>query len=243
MTAGRLTAWAAVVLFIAGALGAALVFVPEWLARRAERATPVEAPPPAATRHIKATLFYVSEDGLCLVATEREVPFAENVVEQARQLVQAQLEPPPAPLLSAIPKGTTLRALYESERGEAFVDLSPEASTSHPGGALNELLTVYSIVNLVTTNLPAVSAVQILVDGHEVDTLAGHVDLRRPLAKSALLIQPTEAPAPVTAAAPPPGVTPTAARDPRRGPDDPNRQPHRDRDQAHAPDAPLHQAR
>jgi hypothetical protein len=34
-----------------------------------------------------------------------------------------------------------------------------------------------------------VTAVQILVDGHEVDTLAGHVDLRRPLAKSTLMIQ------------------------------------------------------
>ena len=33
-------------------------------------------------------------------------------------------------------------------------------------------------------NLPAVTAVQMLVDGKEVDTLAGHVDLRRPLAKN-----------------------------------------------------------
>jgi hypothetical protein len=62
-------------------------------------------------------------------------------------------------------------------------------STAHPGGALDELLTVYSVVNAVTTNLPAVRAVQILVDGHEVDTLAGHVDLRRPLPRGAAWIQ------------------------------------------------------
>jgi hypothetical protein len=30
-------------------------------------------------------------------------------------------------------------------------------------------------------NLPAITRVQILVDGKEVDTLAGHVDLRHPL--------------------------------------------------------------
>ena len=36
----------------------------------------------------------------------------------------------------------------------------------------------------LTVNLPAVTRVQILVDGKEVDTLAGHVDLRHPLAKS-----------------------------------------------------------
>jgi len=38
-------------------------------------------------------------------------------------------------------------------------------------------------------NLPAVTAVQLLVDGKEVDTLAGHVDLRRPLAKNLTWVQ------------------------------------------------------
>ena len=48
----------------------------------------------------------------------------------------------------------------------------------------NELFTIYAIVNAVTINLPAISRVQILVDGKEVDTLAGHVDLRHPLEKN-----------------------------------------------------------
>jgi hypothetical protein len=43
------------------------------------------------------------------------------------------------------------------------------------------MFTVYTVVNALTTNIPAVSAVQILVDGKEVDTLAGHIDLRHPL--------------------------------------------------------------
>jgi spore germination protein GerM len=111
------------------------------------------------------------------------------VLDQAKRIVEAQLQPAHAPLTSAVPPGTTLRDLYLSERGEAFVDLSPEVSTAHPGGALNELLTVYSIVDALTTNLPAVTGVQILVNGREVDTLAGHVDLRRPLPKSLLMVQ------------------------------------------------------
>ncbi len=189
MTAGRVTAWAVVIALVAGALGAAAFFVPRWLAEPGERAAPAEPAPAPAARHIKATLFYVSDDGLGLVAVEREVLFGNGVVDQAKRIVEAQLEPANAPLTSAVPPGTTLRAVYLSERGEAFVDLSPEISSAHPGGALNELLTVYSIVDAVTTNLPAVTAVQILVDGHEVDTLAGHVDLRRPLPKSTLMIQ------------------------------------------------------
>ena len=138
----------------------------------------------AAARKITATLYYVSEDGMSLVGVQREVPYGDTVLEQARQIVDAQLTPAPPPLVSAIPQGAALRALYVTDRGEAFVDLSAEARTMHTGGALDELFTVYSIVNALTTNLPAVTRVQILVDGKEVDTLAGHVDLRHPLQKN-----------------------------------------------------------
>ena len=79
-----------------------------------------------------------------------------------------------------------------TDRGDAFVDLSADVRTKHTGGALDELYTVYSIVNALTTNLPAVQRVQILIDGKEVDTLAGHVDLRHPLARSLKWVQSPE---------------------------------------------------
>ncbi len=64
------------------------------------------------------------------------------------------------------------------------MDFTPEIQTMHPGGTTNEILTVYSLVDTLTANLPAVSSVQILVEGKELDTLAGHLDLRRPLAQN-----------------------------------------------------------
>ena len=130
------------------------------------------------------TLYYVSEDGLPLPGVQREVPFGDPIVEQARRIVEAQLAAPPPPYASPIPPGTKLRALYVGDRGDAFVDLSGEVRTAHTGGALDELFTTYAIVNALTVNLPAITRVQILVDGKEVDTLAGHVDLRRPLQKN-----------------------------------------------------------
>ena len=93
------------------------------------------------------------------------------------------------PLVSAVPPGTTLRGVYITERGDAYVDLSGAAVTAHPGGTLGELLTVYTIVDVLTVNLPAIQAVQILIDGKEVATLAGHVDLREPLAKNLGLVK------------------------------------------------------
>ena len=55
-------------------------------------------------------------------------------------------------------------------------------SSGHSGGSLDELFTVYALVNALTASVPEVTAVQILVGGREADTLAGHVDLRQPLA-------------------------------------------------------------
>jgi hypothetical protein len=152
-------------------------------------AATVETPSaPAAVAHITATLFYVAPDGQSLVTTMREVPLANGPVAQGREILLAQLENPQEPYISAIPAGTTLRGFYVTDRTEAYVDLSREVASLHPGGSFTELLTVYSIVNAVTTNLPAVERVQILVDGKEAETLAGHVDLRRPLQTNLALV-------------------------------------------------------
>jgi len=179
---------AAVVIF---ALAAAWVLFWGLPARYGARQAPASAAAPAApssapataVRRITAILFYVSEDGLSLAPVQREVPFESNVTEQARAIIEAQLSAPP-PLVSAIPSDTKLREVFVTERGDAFVDLSGDITAKHAGGSVDEILTVYAIVNALTVNLPAISRVQILVDGKEVDTLAGHVDLRHPLAKS-----------------------------------------------------------
>ena len=150
------------------------------------------APPPvqaAPGRKIKARLFYVADDGTRLTSVERDVAYGDGVDEQAREIITAQIAQAAEPLVSAIPRGTTLRAVFITKSGDAYVDLSREARTAHPGGTVNELLTVYTIVNALTANLPAVTAVQLLVDGKEVDTLSGHVDLRRPLAKNLTWVQ------------------------------------------------------
>ena len=157
-----------------------------------------DAPPPQTTPSqqpavpkIKATLFFGSEDGRSLVPVEQEIPLAEGKVAQARALVEAQLSAvAPEPLAQTVPRGSKLRGLYVSDRNEAFVDLEAAVRDNHPGGSMNELFTVYTIVNALTTNLPEVQSVQLLIDGREVDTLAGHVDLRRPLRKNESLITP-----------------------------------------------------
>jgi hypothetical protein len=172
---------------------AALVFVPRWLAPatvEVPRADDSEGR--EATGRIRASLYYVAEDGLNLTAVDADVPYGSSPAEQARALVEAQLQPAPAPLAQAIAEGTKVRQIFIAEDGTAFVDLSKEAVSNHRGGSLDELFAVYAIVNAVTVNLPAVKGVQILIEGQEVDTLAGHVDLRHPLTRNMRWVGPLD---------------------------------------------------
>ena len=143
MTAKR-GALAGAVVVLAAVLGwVPFVGLPRWVA--ASRA-PVAPPPVTATpaepeRKIRARLFYVSDDGHGLAGVEREVPYGPDPGAQAKAIIEAQLAAGAAPLVSAIPAGTKLRAVFVT-KGEAYIDISGELVTAHPGGSHNELLTV-----------------------------------------------------------------------------------------------------
>ena len=210
---GKRVALVVVSVLVAAGIGWVLfVGLPRWYGSPATATGPAPTAPaaPEDGRTIKARLFYVSDDGARLTSVERDVPFAEQTAAQARRIVVAQLTPVTAPLVSAVPAGTTLRALYLASDGSAYVDLSREVTLAHPGGSVNELLTIYTIVQALTTHLPAITAVQLLVDGREVDTLAGHVDIKRPLPRTDAWM--TDSAAAVASAAAP-AASPTSAAD------------------------------
>jgi spore germination protein GerM len=168
-------------LLILGGVLVVMAVLPRILSRETAQRTDAPGPATSSARRIQATLFYVSDDGAELIQVPREVLFGETPALQARHIVEAQLEAPAKGFVSAIPSGVKVRSLFLGAHGEAYVDLSPEIMTGHHGGSLDEALAVFAIVNAVTSNLPDVSAVQILVDGKEVDSLAGHIDLREPI--------------------------------------------------------------
>ena len=184
-------------LAVAAVAGAWLLFVglPQWYAEPTADETAASTGMATDGEFVEATLFYISDDGMQLVGFERRLRREPSLASQARRVVEAQLAEPPLPLLSPIPRGTRLHGLYLTDRGEAFVDLSEEVMLGHSGGSLEELFTVYAVVNAITVNLPTITAVQILVNGTEVDTLVGHVDLQNPLTGNMRLVaDPDDAP-------------------------------------------------
>jgi hypothetical protein len=160
-----------------------------------------ESPGPAdgadgtAARRISVRLYFEAPEGNGLLSEEREIAFSDDLTVQLRTLVEELVRGPTRGLLPTLPPQTRVLEVFVTARGVAYVNLSGEA-TGVPGGSRSELLTVYSVVNSLVTNFPAVSRVQILVEDRMVSSFAGHVDLSRPLpADMTLVALPTPVPA------------------------------------------------
>ena len=136
-----------------------------------------EEPDVSAERRIRITLYLVSQSGKTLALEDREIALADSVQEQAKQVVRELLAGSRRGLASPLPRGVELRELFITPQGLAFVDFSQELISNHVGGTSAEELTVYSLSNTLIVNFPAVKSVQFLVEGREVPTLAGHLDL------------------------------------------------------------------
>jgi hypothetical protein len=59
----------------------------------------------------------------------------------------------------------------------AVIDTNSAFADNHRSGVLVEELTVASLVETLSANIPGITRVRILVDGKSRDTLAGHADL------------------------------------------------------------------
>ncbi|MEW5761584.1 MAG: GerMN domain-containing protein [Bacillota bacterium] len=130
-------------------------------------------------------LYFVDRDGY-LVAENRTV---ENTPELPRVALQLLMEGPrpESGLLRTIPATARLRNLV-IKNGLATADFSREIQTEHGGGALDESITVYSIVNTLA-QFPSVKQVQILVEGEQIQSLAGHLDLTEPVVPNFNLVR------------------------------------------------------
>jgi hypothetical protein len=167
-----------------------------------DEAAPEEARPPheeepaaGAERTINVKLFFQAADRPGLVMEERTVPFSSDLGAQLKAVVGELVRGSKSGLVATLPPETRVLEVFVTPNGVAYVDLSKEASQG-TSGSHDELLSVYSIVNSLTVNFPAVKRVQILLEDRPTDTLAGHVDLSRPLtADMTLLTAATIAPA------------------------------------------------
>jgi spore germination protein GerM len=105
----------------------------------------------------------------------------EGRVKLAR-MIFAELTRDDASSKSPLPPGVKLRAVSFAGR-RITLNLSREIISGLANtGSRDEMLAVYGLVNTYLKNFPDCSEVQIKVEGRPVKTLAGHIEVNKPLA-------------------------------------------------------------
>ena len=125
---------------------------------------------------IEVTLYFIAGDGKKLTAEKRTIIKEEGI---GRSSVEELIKGPDTEeSLDVFPEGTKLLDINIKPEGVIIVDFNSnltKLSSEH-----QERLAVYSIVNTLG-QFPAVQEVQILINGDKADTLAGHIDISKPL--------------------------------------------------------------
>ena len=134
-------------------------------------------------------LYFSDQEGEYLIGEKREILKREDVEEEAKDAINGLIKGPKGKLIPTLPPQTKLLGFELGEDGVAKVNFNKALSKDHPGGSSAEIMTVYSIVNSLTLNFPQIKRVQILIEGKAVETIAGHLSLKRPISPKPDLIK------------------------------------------------------
>jgi spore germination protein GerM len=150
-------------------------------AESAEALPPGETPVAESDNQVEVTLYFLTPDGEMLAAERRRIFRTATVNDRARQAIQAILDGPEGRLLRSIPPGTRILEIFVARDGTAFVDLSAEFRWGLETGSSDAVLAVYAVVNTLAQNFEEIRRVKLLLDGEELDSVGGHLDLSRPI--------------------------------------------------------------
>lgn len=151
----------------------------KYLAREQLPQVPVESRPVGT---VPVTLFFAAQDGSGFVRETREIEEACNadsspciraILEELRNGPLGDLEP-------TIPQNSSFRSV-QILGDTAVIDLGKDLVEGLPKGSSAEMAAVYSMVNTIAFNFPAIKKVRFQVEGVTVATLGGHLDLSKPL--------------------------------------------------------------
>jgi hypothetical protein len=134
--------------------------------------------PPASGPTETVTLYVADDAAAMLRARSAQIPLPGGRQQRAEELLRALLriyqQPGAAHPLAA---AADVRSIYLVDPGAAVIDLNAAFAEQHRSGILSEQLTVNSLVQTLSANVPGIQRVSILVEGKTRDTLAGHADL------------------------------------------------------------------
>ncbi|GAK54921.1 hypothetical protein U27_01752 [Candidatus Vecturithrix granuli] len=134
----------------------------------------------------QVTLFVGDDVNGALKRYVREIDATQGLPQKIRQTIKFLIQPTPELRNPVIPDQTELLGVFFTENGIAYLNFNRHLQDRHVGGLSAELVTLASIVNTTLFNFKEIRQVQILIEGTEIETLAGHVDCRKPFSKMLL---------------------------------------------------------
>ena len=142
----------------------------------------------------EVTLFFSDPNERFLVPEKRFIPKEKEPEAQAREMIQALIAGSKTGLVNTFPEKAELQGVKREGEDILSVNFRESLVANHPGGSAAEMATVYSLTNTLTTNLPAIKRIRILIDGKERESLKGHIGLRNPFMMNRELIAPAPPP-------------------------------------------------
>ena len=137
-------------------------------------------PPVTPPLTVRVTIFFPGQEDARLHAEERDIPKPAGPAAYLKALfAEVQRGPTREGLVPVLPAKLLLRNAFLLPEGVAVLDLAVDSGLSF--GSSEELTIVAALVDTVLQNVAETTRVRILVNGEPAETLAGHVDLTRPL--------------------------------------------------------------
>lgn len=132
-----------------------------------------------SAKAVDINVYFSDDQSEFLVPEKRHIADTKNLAVSAmEELIKGPTE---SGHYATIPSETSVLGIEINDR-VAYVSFSKELIDKHWGGSSGELMTITSIVNTLT-EFDDIQKVQILVEGKTVETIAGHSDVSRPLAR------------------------------------------------------------
>jgi len=178
--------------------GVAVVVKPfgDFAAGSSKNASTVQQSAPPEVEVQREVVLYFGTLGVPQLAQEtRYIPECDTerecIMELVQQLIAGPVVAKDAAGVELAPVLPAETLLLDAEVVDETVKLNFNKAliSYHPGGSSSELLTVHAIINTVAANMPHIRQMQLLVDGHPLETLRGHVDLRQPVVADFSLVR------------------------------------------------------
>ncbi len=126
-------------------------------------------------------LYFSDRSGEGLVAEMRDVAGTDDRGSRAASIVRELAAGSRSGLARTVPVDVDVLHVFVDDVGVVYLDLSADLVEGHTGGTRGEILTLRSIARSISANDPSVTGVRLLVEGRELDSIQGHVDLSREL--------------------------------------------------------------